>query len=287
LKTWDDSIRLSKLRFQKGDIPKLDLDRFVAERAGTAAQLADLERQVVQRENQISVLLGHTPAAVSRGRQLTDQPMPPEVPAGLPSELLQRRPDIVQAEQELVASTANIGVAQAMRFPQLALTGQAGGAQLNISEMSFNPYATFMGAAALTAPLYNASALGYQVKVAEAKGNQAMARYQKTILQAFQEVEDALISVQKTKEQQAAQEEQVQALESSMHLAELRYQGGRASYLDLLTAKRTLFDAELALAKTRRNQLVSVVKLYKALGGGWSPKNAEEQGAASTIHVAG
>lgn len=287
IKAWDDSIRLSKLRYQKGDIPKLDLDRFVAERAGAAAQLADLERQMVQRENQISVLLGHKPMAISRGRELTEQPMPPVVPPGLPSELLQRRPDIVQAEQELAAATANIGVAQAMRFPQLALTGQAGGAQLNISDMSFNPYATFVGAAALTAPLYNASALGYQVKVAEAKGNQAMARYRKTILQAFQEVEDALISVQKTKEQQEAQEQQVQALESSLHLAELRYQGGRASYLDLLTAQRTLFDAELALAKTRRNQLVSVVKLYKALGGGWSPKSAEENKPFSTTQDAG
>jgi multidrug efflux system outer membrane protein len=281
LRTWDDSVQLSKLRYQKGDIPKLDLDRFVAERAGTAAQLADLERQVVQRENQISVLLGHSPSPVSRGRLLTEQPMPPEVPAGLPSELLQRRPDIVQAEQELVAATANIGVAQAMRFPQLALTGQAGGAQLNISEMSFNPYATFVGAAALTAPLYNASALGYQVKVSEAKGNQAIARYRKTVLQAFQEVEDALIAVQKTKEQQEAQEQQVQALESSLRLADLRYQGGRASYLDLLTAKRTLFDAELSLAKTRRNQLVSVIKLYKALGGGWSPKDAEVETSVS------
>jgi len=287
LKAWDDSIRLSRLRYQKGDIPKLDLDRFVAERAGTAAQLADLERQAIQRENQISVLLAHKPMAVSRGRELTEQPMPPTVPPGLPSELLQRRPDIVQAEQELAAATAHIGMAQAMRFPQLALTGQAGGAQLNISEMSFNPYATFMGAAALTAPLYNASALGYQVKVAEAKGNQAIVHYRKTILQAFQEVEDALISVQKTKEQQEAQEQQVQALESSLHLAELRYQGGRASYLDLLTAKRTLFDAELALAKTRRNQLVSMVKLYKALGGGWSPKSAEGETPSSNSREQG
>ena len=177
--------------------------------------------------------------------------------------------------------TANIGVAQAMRFPQLALTGQTGGAQVNISDASFNPYATFVGAAALTAPLYNASALGYHVKVAEARGNQAIAHYRKTILQAFQEVEDALIAVQKTKEQQEAQEQQVQALESSHRLADLRYQGGRASYLDLLTAKRTLFDAELSLAKTRRNQLVSVVKLYKALGGGWSPKDAEAETSVS------
>lgn len=287
LKTWDDSVQLSKLRYQKGDIPKLDLDRFVAERAGTAAQLADLERQVVQRENQISVLLGNKPSEIPRGRLLTEQPIAPAVPPGLPSELLQRRPDIIQAEQSVVAATANIGVAQAMRFPQLALTGQAGGAQLNISDMSFNPYATFFGAAALTAPLYNASALGYQVKVAEARNNQAIAQYRKTILQAFQEVEDALISVQKIREQREAQEEQVRALESSLRLADLRYQGGRASYLDLLTAKRTLFEAELALARTHRNQLVSVVKLYKALGGGWSPDGAGENRPSSTTREAG
>ena len=183
--------------------------------------------------------------------------------------------------------TANIGVAQAMRFPQLALTGQTGGAQVNISDMSFNPYATFVGAAALTAPLYNASALGYHVKVAEARGNQAIAHYRKAILQAFQEVEDALISVQKTREQREAQELQVQALESSLRLAELRYQGGRASYLDLLTVQRSLFDAELALAKTRRNQLVSVVKLYKALGGGWSPSGAGENRQSLTTQEAG
>ena len=125
LKAWDESVRISKLRYQQGDIPKLDLDRFVAERAGAAAQLADLERQVVQRENQLSVLLGHKPSAVPRGRLLIEQPLPPNVPPGLPSELLQRRPDIMKAEQDLMAASATIGVAQALRFPQLALTGNA------------------------------------------------------------------------------------------------------------------------------------------------------------------
>src|SRR5262249_23934975 len=125
LKAWDESVRLSKLRYQHGDIPKLYLDRFIAERAGSAAQLADLEQQVVQRENQLSVSLGPNASAIPRGRVLTEQPLPPEVPPGLPSELLQRRPDIMKAEQDLAAATAVIGVAQAMRFPQFALTGQA------------------------------------------------------------------------------------------------------------------------------------------------------------------
>jgi len=270
LKAWDESLRLSMLRYQHGDIPKLDLDRFIAERAGTAAQLADLEQQVVQRENQISVLLGHKPSAIPRGRNLVDQPLPPQVPPGLPSDLLQRRPDIMKAEQDLAAATAAIGVAQAMRFPQFALTGQAGVSQVNLSGVSHTPFAALTGGATLTGPIYNASALGYQVKAAEAQGNQAIAQYRKTILQAFEEVEDALIAVEKTREQRTAHEQQIEALQSALRLANLRYQGGRASYLDLLTVQRTLFDAELSLARTRRNQLVSVVKLYKALGGGWS-----------------
>jgi len=281
LKAWDESVRLSKLRYQQGDVPKLDLDRFTAERASAAAQLADLERQVVQRENQLNVLLGHRPSAVPRGRSLVEQPLPPDVPAGLPSALLQRRPDIMKAEQDLMAASANIGVAQATRFPQLALTGQVGGAHLSISDTSSKLFATFSGAASLTGPIFNASALGYQVKAAEAQGNLAIAQYQKAILQAFQEVEDALIAVQKTKEQRVAQEQQVEALQSAYRLADLRYQGGRASYLDVLTVQRALFDAELALAGTRRNQLVSVVQLYKALGGGWQTEVKPTQTGSS------
>jgi multidrug efflux system outer membrane protein len=271
VKAWEESVRISKLRYQQGDIPKLDLDRFMAERANAAAQLADLERQVVQRENQISVLLGHKPSAVPRGRLLTEQPMPPDVPPGLPSELLQRRPDIMKAEQDLVAASASIGVAQALRFPQLSLTGDMSANSLTVDSTSSKPFAAFKGQASLTGPIFNASALGYQVKAAEAQGNQAIAQYIKTILQAFQEVEDSLISVQKTREQREALEQQVEALQSASRLADLRYQGGRASYLDVLTAQRALFDAELSLARTRRDQLISVVQLYKTLGGGWSP----------------
>jgi multidrug efflux system outer membrane protein len=283
LKAWDESVRISKLRYQQGDIPKLDLDRFVAERAGAAAQLADLERQVVQRENQISVLLGHKPSAVPRGRLLIEQPMPPDVPPGLPSELLERRPDIMKAEQDLVAASANIGVAQAARFPQLSITGDMAGNSLTVDSNSTKPYATFKGNASLAGPIFNASALGYQVKAAEAQGNQAIAQYLKTILQAFQEVEDSLISVQKTREQREALEQQVEALQSALRLADLRYQGGRANYLDVLTAQRDLFNAELSLARTRRNQLVSVVQLYKALGGGWSPGPAAPGQATNGI----
>jgi multidrug efflux system outer membrane protein len=278
LKAWDESVRLSELKFKQGTIPKLDLNRFQAERAGTAAQLADLERQVVQTENRLSILLGRKPAEIARGLHLTEQPMPPAVPPGLPSELLQRRPDILKVEQDLAASTANIGVAQAVRFPQLALTGAVGGAGLQVQGTSVGPFAVFKGSASLTGPIFNASALGYQVKATEAQTEAAVAQYRKTVLTAFQEVEDALIAVEKTAEQRTAQEQQVAALQSAYSLADFRYQGGRASYLDVLTAQRSLFDAELALARTRRAQLQSVVQLYKSLGGGWSPDRPTQGG---------
>jgi multidrug efflux system outer membrane protein len=261
-------------------IPKLDLDRFQAERAGTAAQLADLERQVVQTENRISILLGHRPAEIARGVHLTEQTIPPAVPPGLPSDLLQRRPDILKVEQDLTAANATIGVAQAERFPQLALTGAIGGAGLQFQGNSFGPYATFKGAASLTGPIFNASALGYQVKASEAQTQAAVAQYRKTVLTAFKEVEDALIAVQKTGEQRTAQEQQVKSLQSAYSLADSRYQGGRASYLDVLTAQRALLDSELSLARTRRAQLTSVVQLYRALGGGWSPEMAKKPQAA-------
>ena len=285
LKSWEDSVRLSKLRFRHGDVSKLDVDRFDAERAGAAAQLAVLERDVVKKENQISLLLGHRPTKISRGRALTDQPIPPKIPPGLPSDLLERRPDILEAEQNLAEATANIGVAQARRFPKLSLTGALGGASLQLSSLAVGPFATFSATGFLTGPLLNATALGYQVQAVEAQAQAALAQYDKTILTAFKEVEDALITVQKTKSQRKAQEEQVAALQSALRLADLRYQGGRASYLDVLTAQRALFEADLALVDTRRTQLNSVVQVYKTLGGGWAA--TEEQMLAAPDHSGG
>jgi multidrug efflux system outer membrane protein len=273
LKAWDESVRVSRIRFEHGDIAKLDLNQFEAERASTAAQLADFEQLAFQKENQLSVLLGHRPMSIPRGVALTDQIVPPEVPAGLPSDLLQRRPDILMAEQDLAAATANIGVAQAQRFPSLSLTGRAGASALQLTgTQGLGPMGTFLSMANVTLPAFNATALGYQVKANEAKMRQALATYRRTILDAFQEVENALIAVQKAREKRSAQEQQVAALQSALGFAMQRYQGGRASYLDLLTAQRGLYSAELSLADTRRAQLTSMVQLYKALGGGWSPE---------------
>ena len=271
LTAWDETVRISRIKLEQGAISKLDLDRFEAERANAAAQLADLERQAVQKENQISLLLGRKPAQISRGVALTDQIMPPEIPAGLPSDLLQRRPDILQAEQDLATATANIGVAQASRFPQVSLTGALGLANPQLGSMVPGVAFTQFAGASIAGPLLNATSLGFQVKVAEARTKQAASQYEKTIVTAFKEVEDALIAIQKSREQRTAQETQVAALQSALNLADLRYKGGRGTYLDVLTAQRSLYDAELSLARTRRTQLVSVVQLYKALGGGWSP----------------
>ena len=281
LKTWEESVRLSQLKFKQGYIPKLDLDRFEAERAGTAAKLAELEKQVMQTENHLSVLLGRRPASITRGLPLTEQPIPPEVPAGLPSDLLQRRPDLLQAEQTLASATAGIGVAQAMRFPQFALNGALAGANANINGVQPGPLFIQNIGAQFAGPLLNATALGYQVTVNETKARQAAFQYEKAIVNALREVEDALIAVQKSREQREAQEQQVAALRSAFRFAEQRYEGGRASYLDVLTSQRSLFESELALARTLQGQLVSIVQLYAALGGGWSVTDHPENNLPS------
>jgi len=268
LKSWEESVRLAQARLRQGLTNKLDADQFEAERANAAARTAELERLMVQKENELSVLLGRNPASVPRGRSLLEQALPSEVPPGLPSELLQRRPDILQVEQQLAAATARIGVAKAERFPKITLTGILGVASPHLSRL-VNPGEFGAVGPALTGPLFNAQILGFQQQAAEAQARQAVAQYEQTILVAFREVEDALVAVRKTRDQTLAQEEQVTALRSALHLADLRYKGGLANYLDVLIAQRSLFDAELSLTATRRLHLVSIVQLYKALGGGW------------------
>jgi len=271
LKSWEESVKIAQARLKGGVIAKLDADQFEAERANAAARAAELERQMVQKENQISVLLGRNPSQIIRGRSLTEQVMPPEVPPGLPSELLQRRPDLVRAEQELAAATARIGMAKADRFPKLSITGLIGVANPKLSKLFNNEGDFGVAGPTLAGPLLNAQILGFQQEAVEAQARQAVAAYEQSILVAFKEVEDALVAVRTAREQRAAQVEQVEALRSALRLANLRYKGGLANYLDVLIAQRNLFEAELALTGTHRLHLVSIVQLYKALGGGWSP----------------
>ncbi|MGH8592164.1 MAG: efflux transporter outer membrane subunit, partial [Gammaproteobacteria bacterium] len=204
LQSWEESVRIARARLRQGLIPKLDADQFEAERANAAARMAELERQMVQKEDELSVLLGRNPTRIPRGRALTEQMLLPAVPAGLPSELLERRPDILQAEQQLSAATARIGVAQAERFPKITLTGLLGVASPQLSALGSGAFGS--AGLALAAPLFNAQALGFQRQVAEAQARQALAQYEQTVLVAFREVEDALVAVRTAREQTEAQE---------------------------------------------------------------------------------
>ena len=287
LLSWEESVGIAQARLRRGLTSQLDADQFEAERANAEARVAELERLMVQKENELSVLLGKNPVPIPRGLSLTQQVMPPEVPPGLPSELLQRRPDIVQSEKDLAAATARIGVAQAERFPKLTLTGLLGVADPQLTKL-ITPGADF-GALGpeLMGPVLNAQTLGFQKDAVEAQARQALAEYEQTLLVAFREVEDALVAVRTARDQREAQADQVEALRSALRLADLRYGGGVTSYVDVLIAKRNLFDAELALAETHRLHLVSVVQLYKALGGGWPAEEIveKEETLSPTIKV--
>lgn len=269
LSSWEESVAIARARLRGGLISRLDLDQFEAERANAVTRVAELERQMIQKENELGVLLGRNSAPIQRGRALTGQLMPPEVPAGLPSELLQRRPDILQAEQTLAAATARIGMAKAARFPKLSITGFLGVASPALSKLLLSGSEFGAGGLGLAGPLLNAQSLGFEQWAAEAQARQLLAQYEQTILVAFKEVEDALVAIRTVNEQRKAQQEQVEALRSALHVSDLRYKGGITSYVDVLLAKRNLFNAEFALTATHRFHLVSVVQLYKALGGGW------------------
>lgn len=276
LSSWEESVAISRAQLQGGIISRLDLDQFEAERANAASRVAELERRVVQKENELSVLLGRNPVAIARRHLLTEQVVPPEVPAGLPSELLQRRPDILQAEQTLAAATARIGMAKAARFPKLSITGFLGVASPALSNLLLSGSEFGVGGLGLAGPLLNAQSLGFEQRAAEAQAKQALAQYEQTILIAFKEVEDALVAISTISEQLKAQRQQVDALHSALHIANLRYQGGITSYVDVLLAKRNLFDAEFSLSAAQRFHLVSVVQLYNALGGGWTPESGRD-----------
>jgi multidrug efflux system outer membrane protein len=233
--------------------------------------LLDLERLAQWKENELSVLLGHNPGAIARGVELDAQPVPSAVPAGLPSELLERRPDLRQAEQELVSANARIGEAVAMRYPRISLTGALGLASTDLGELLDGDSTTGSLFGQIVQPLFQGGKTKRRVEVAESRQRQAVFEYEKAILDAFREVEDGLVAYQKTGEQRSAQRDRVGADRRVLELAELRYKGGVADYLEVLDAQRSLFTSELDEAEAVRNHMVSLVTLYKALGGGWLP----------------
>jgi multidrug efflux system outer membrane protein len=263
-------VQLARDRFEGGITPEIDFRQAEAELKRVEAIVFDFERLIALKENEISVLLGRNPGEVLRGRTVDEQKVPSAVPAGLPSELLDRRPDVRAAEQALAAATANIGAARALMFPRIALTGSFGFASTDIDTLFDAPSKAWSIVGGLLQPLFNAGQNRRRVEITESQQRQALYGYEKVVLEAFRETEDALVAYQKTGEQRSAQTERVLAERKVLELAELRYRGGVAAYLEVLDAQRSLFNAELDEAQTIGSNLVSLVRLYKALGGGWT-----------------
>jgi outer membrane protein, multidrug efflux system len=272
VKTQEDSVRLTKLRVDHGVATKLDILQAQQTLDTANATIPDLERQIAQEENAISILLGNYPQVVPRGRPLVEQPLPPEVPPGLTSALLERRPDIREAEQILVASNAEIGVAKAQFFPQISLTGSGGGVFGRSSAFS-SLMSTQLGiwsyGAQVSQPIFTGGALKGNLHLAESQHQQALIAYQQIIQRAFGDASDALIGYQKLHQVRLRQEDTVADLQESVRLSNMRYTGGTTTFLEVLDGQRALYSAELTLAQARGNEYQSLVQLYRSLGGGW------------------
>ena len=272
VKTQEDSVKLTNFRVENGVATKLDVLQAQQVLDTANAQIPDLERQIAQEENAISILLGNYPQSVKRGMPLVDQPLPPEVPGGMPSSLLERRPDIRQAEQILIAANAEIGVAKAQFFPQISLTGSGGGSfgrSSAFSSLMSSQLGTWSYGAQVAQPIFTGGALRGNLRQAKSRHEQALIAYKESIQHAFGDVSDALIGYQKFHEVRVRQQSTVADLQESVRLSNMRYRGGTTTYLEVLDNQRSLFSAELTLAQARGTEYQSLVQLYRALGGGW------------------
>ena len=266
-----NGLRLTELRRDRGVATRLDVRQAEQLLYTATAQIASVQRDIAQTEDALSLLLGQAPGDVARGGgavQTLDAA--PLVPPGLPSSLLERRPDIRQAEQVLVAANAEIGVAKADYFPRIGLTGALGVESRDLTQLLTAPARTWSVGGAAAAPIFNAGRTRANVKFSESVERELVVNYQRTIYSALREVSDALASYHKTGEQRAQQEQLVAALRDAAGLSTDRYQGGLDSYLQVLDAQRSLFRSELDLAALQRQELTSIVELYRALGGGWT-----------------
>jgi outer membrane protein, multidrug efflux system len=241
------------------------------------AAIADTHRRIEQQENLLSMLLGRNPGPLERGQSLASQSLRAEVPPGLPSSLLERRPDLRAAEEQLIAANADIGQAKAAFYPQLTLTGFYGYQTVALSDLFSAPARTWQFGPAVTVPLFTGGRLRGNLKLNEARFQESLAVYQRAVQGAFREVSDGLIAYQRTQEYRARQEQNTQAHRDATATANVRYEGGVTSYLEVLYNEQELFNAELALAQARRNELLSVIQIYRALGGGWQEPTPQLQ----------
>jgi multidrug efflux system outer membrane protein len=267
-KSREESVRLFELRFKGGNISEMELSQVRSEYYVALAAIPDLEKRVKQQENFISILLGKNPGPILRGKQLDGIALP-AIPAGLPSDLLARRPDIRQTEQALIAANARIGVAKAQYFPSISLTGFFGSVSTELSDLFTGPAKAWSYAGTLAGPIFTAGKIKGTVKAAEAVQQEALFGYEQSIQNGFREFEDALIDQDRTRVQLDAQSNQVEALATYARLARLRYENGYTSYIEVLDAERSLFNGQLSYAQTQDTLLRALVNLYKAMGGGW------------------
>ena len=269
LATREESLRLIRRQLQGGVGTLLDVRQGEQLVYGAAQTIPSTEQQIEQTENQINLLLGRNPGPITRGRLLTEQQIPPQVPPGLPSSLLERRPDIQAAEQTLVATNANIGVAKAAYLPQITLTGEYGYQSTALANLFSGSRRIWSFVPQLTQPIFTAGRITSGVELAEAQQRSALAQYENAIQTGFRDVSDALIQYQNVRKVRAQRELLVTALQDRKRLAYMRYQGGVDTMLNALNSDQDLFVAQLSLAQSRLDELLSLVQLYKALGGGW------------------
>lgn len=273
----DSSLWIIQQRFEKGIIAQIDVNQAEIQRAIAASSIPKFERAVAQTENAMSVILGINPGAVELGASLTDQALPDTIPTGLPSVLLQRRPDVLQAEQNVVAQNALVGVAVAQRFPAISLTGLLGVASNEFSTL-FNGGAAWSIGGSIVGPLFHFNKNKRRVEVERAKTQQTVLAYENTVLNAFREVEDALVAIETYRRELSARKDQMIAAVNARDLSAQRYDKGVTSYLEVLETQRSAFDAELIYSNTLQLLFDSYINLYNALGGGWVSE-AEEQEA--------
>ena len=264
-----DSLQLTQTLASGGATSMLDV-RQAEQLVFTAAEtIPDLERRIEQQENFLSILLGNNPGPITRGTKLTEQPHAPEIPAGLPSSLLERRPDIRQAEAQLIAANAQIGVAKAAYFPQITLTASGGYQSSALTSLFTGPAGLWNFGGSLVQPIFTGGRIRSNVKFTEARQQEAALIYQQTVQQAFRGVSDALVEYRKDREFREQQEQLTFSAQDAARLSETRYRGGATSYLEVLTNETNYFDAELGLAQAQLNELVALVRIYRNLGGGW------------------
>ena len=264
-----DSLRLTQLLADHGATSLLDVRQAEQLVFTAGAAIPDLEQRIEQQENFISTLLGQNPQGIARGRKLVEQPHPLEVPAGLPSSLLERRPDVRQAEQQLVATNAQIGVARTAYFPQITLTASGGYQSSALTGLFSGPAGLWTFGANAVQPVFEAGRLRNRVRLAEAQTQEATLFYQRTIQQAFRDVSDALVAYRRSQEFRIQQEQLTHSADEAKNLSNMRYKGGATSYLEVLDSDTRYFSAQLNLAQAQLRELQSLVQIYRSLGGGW------------------